>query len=171
MKVSKKMIKALNDQISLEAFASNYYLSMASWCEVTGYQGGSKFFFHHSDEERQHMLKIINYLNQLGVKAIIPSVKQPASTFKSLEGICKLALTSEQGVTKSINKMVELAQKEKDHGTFTFLQWFVNEQIEEEELFETILQKFDLIGRDKLAVHEIDKELPNMIAVGGEGQQ
>ena len=168
MKISKKMTKALTDQIAMEAYASNYYLSMASWCEITGYEGGSKFFYAHSDEERQHMLKIVNYLNGIGVPAVVPAVKQPPSSFKSLEAICKIALKNEQAVTTSINKMAELAQKEKDHGTFTFLQWFVNEQLEEEQLFETVLQKFDLIGRDKLAIHEIDKELPSMIATGAQ---
>ena len=59
--------------------------------------------------------------------------------------------------------MAELAQKQKDHSTFGFLQWFVNEQIEEEKIFETILQKFDLIGRDKLAINEIDKSLASMV--------
>ena len=156
------MTKALNDQIGMEANASNYYLSMASWCEITGYEGAANFFFQHSDEERQHMMKIIHYLIELGVPAVIPSVKQPPKKFNSLESICKTALNNEQAVTKSIHKMVELAQKEKDHSTYNFLQWFVNEQIEEEKIFETILQKFSLIGRDKLAIYEIDKSFANM---------
>ena len=162
MKISAKISKALNDQIGMEAFASNYYLSMASWCEITGYEGASSFFYQHGDEERQHMLKIVHYLNGLGVQAIIPLVKQPPKVFKSLEGICKIALKNEQEVTKSIHKMTELTQKEKDHSTYSFLQWFVNEQIHEEQIFETVLQKFDLVGRDKLAVFEIDKSLGSM---------
>ena len=75
---------------------------------------------------------------------------------------CKTALKNEQAVTKSINKMVDIAQKDKDHNTFTFLQFFVNEQIKEEQQFETILQKFNLLGRDKLAIYEIDKLLGGM---------
>lgn len=67
MKISSRMIKALNDQIAMEAYASNYYLSMASWCEVTGYEGGAKLFYQQSNEERQHMLKIIQYLNKISV--------------------------------------------------------------------------------------------------------
>lgn len=168
MKISSKMTKALSDQIGLEAFASNYYLSMASWCEVTGYEGAAAFFYQHGDEERQHMLKVIHYLNGIGVQAVIPLVKQPPKTFNSLESICKTALGNEKAVTTSINKMVELAQKEKDHSTFVFLQWFVNEQIEEEKLFETILQKFVLIGRDKLAINEIDKTLGGMATPSNE---
>lgn len=158
------MVKSLNDQIVMESFASNYYLSMASWCEITGYEGAADFFYKHSDEERQHLLKIIHFLNELGFKAIIPQVKQPPKDFKSLEDLCKVALKNEQAVTKSIHKMVELAQKEKDHTSYNFLQWFVSEQAEEEKTFETILQKFDLLGRDKLAVYEIDKSFGNLMA-------
>jgi len=165
MKISSRMTKALNDQIAMEAYASNYYLSMASWCVVTGYEGGAKLFYQQSNEERQHMLKIIQYLNKISVPAVVSQVKQPPKTFKSLESLCKIALSNEQQVTKLINKMVELAQKEKDHTTFTFLQWYVNEQVEEERRFETILQKFDVIGRDKLAINEIDKYLGSLSVV------
>jgi len=159
MKISPKMKKALNDQVTLEASASNSYLAMASWCEVTGYQGGADYFYAQSDEERTHMLKIVHYLNDMGAIATIPATKAPSSSYKSLEGLIKTALKNEQTVTKAIHKMVEITQKEKDHSTYAFLEWFVNEQVQEETKFETILQKFDLLGRDKLAVHEIDKIL------------
>ncbi|MDH3611434.1 MAG: ferritin [Nitrosopumilus sp.] len=159
MKISSKMKKALNDQVGLEASASNSYLAMASWCEVTGYEGAASYFYAQSDEERTHMLKIVHYLNDMGANATIPATKAPATTYKSLETILKTALKNEQLVTKAIHKMVELSQKDKDHSTYAFLEWFVNEQVQEETKFETLLQKFDLIGRDKLAINEIDKLL------------
>ena len=159
MKISPKLKKALNDQVALEASASNSYLAMASWCEVTGYQGAANYFYAQSDEEKTHMLKIIHYLNDVGAVATIPAVKAPTSSYKSLEGLIKTALKNEQTVTKAIHKMVEIAQKEKDHSTYAFLEWFVNEQVQEETKFETILQKFDLLGRDKLGINEIDKVL------------
>lgn len=105
------------------------------------------------------MLKFIHYLNNVGGSATIPATKSPANAFKSLESIIRTALNNEQIVTKSIHDIVEIAQKEKDYSTHTFLDWFVNEQVEEEKKFETILQKFELIGRDKLAINEIDKIL------------
>jgi ferritin len=159
MKMSSALAKVLNDQIAMEANAVNAYLAVGSWCELTGYDGSAVFFYAQAEEEHLHMLKFINFLNGQGVGAIIPAVKQPPKTFKSLEAICKTALTNEQGVTKAINRMVDLAQKDKDHNTFTFLQFFVNEQIEEEQQFENILQKFNILGRDKLAIYEIDKLL------------
>ena len=159
MKLSTNMKKVLNDQILLESSASNSYLAMASWCEITGYQGAANYFYAQSDEERTHMLKIVHYLNSLGTPATIPAIKAPVSSYKSLEGLIKTALKNEQSVTKAIHHMVEITQKEKDHSTYAFLEWFVNEQVQEETKFETLLQKFDLLGRDKLAIHEIDKLL------------
>jgi ferritin len=159
MKISPKMKKSLNDQVALEGAASNSYLAMASWCEVIGYQGAANYFYMQSDEERTHMIKFIHYLNDMGASASIPVIKAPSSSFKSLESILKTALKNEQSVTKAIHKMVEITQKEKDHSTYAFLEWFVNEQVQEETKFETLLQKFDLIGRDKLAINEIDKIL------------
>ena len=153
------MQNALNNQIALESNASNSYLAMASWCEITGYEGGSSFFYAQSNEERSHMIKIIHYLNNLGVPAVIPATKLPASSFKSLESILKIALNSEQTVTSAIHVMVEIAQKDKDYPTHAFLEWFVNEQVEEETKFETLIKKFELIGRDKIAINEIDKIL------------
>ena len=159
MKISAKMKKALNDQVRLEADATNNYLAMASWCEVTGYEGAANYFYAQSDEERTHMLKIVHYLNDVGATATISSTKAPATSYKSLETLIKTALKNEQAVTKAIHKMVEISQRDKDHSTYAFLEWFVNEQVQEETKFETLLQKFDLIGRDKLAINEIDKLL------------
>ena len=159
MKISSKMKKSLNDQVGLEANASNNYLAMASWCEITGYEGAASFFYSQSNEERTHMLKIIHYLNDMGAASILPATKSPSTSYKSLEMLIKTALKNEQAVTKAIHKMVEISQKDKDHSTYAFLEWFVNEQVQEETKFETLLQKFDLIGRDKLAINEIDKIL------------
>ena len=151
MKISNDVLSLLNEQIAIEANASSYYLSVSSWCKVTGYDGAACFFRVHSTEEREHMLKIIQYLNELKIHVKLPSVEEPSQDMKSLEQVCKTALENEKNVTKSINKIINTAQKENDHRTNVFLEWFVNEQIEEEDLFETIMQRFDVIGRDKLA--------------------
>lgn len=162
MKISDEVIDLLNDQIRMEANASSYYLSVASWCKVNGYDGAACFFRAHSAEEREHMLKIIQYLNELKIHATIPQIDQPPQDMETLEQVCKVALDNERDVTASIDKIIDAAQKERDHRTDTFLEWFVNEQIEEEDLFGTVLQKFEVIGRDKLALHEIDKILDKL---------
>lgn len=147
----------------MESEAVSFYLYMASWCEVSGYDGASEFFYQQSDEERTHMLKIVKYLNRLGTIANISTIKEPTKDLDSLEEIIKTSLKNEQDVTKSIHEIISLAEKERDRRTFDFMQWFVNEQIEEEETFDRILQKFDVIGRDKLAVNEIDKYMRSSI--------
>ena len=162
MKIHPKMKEMLDGQIGMEGYASSYYLSMASWCESAGYEGAARFYYAQSDEERQHMLTIVRHLNKIGATAKIPKTEQPPGTFESLEDTFKKSLGSEQAVTASFVKMVESAQENRDYGTFAFLQWFVTEQVEEETKFEAILQKFDLIGRDRLALIEIDKILGGM---------
>ena len=108
------------------------------------------------------MLKFVHYLNTVSAEAIIPATEKPQSNFDSLEATFQAGLKSEQTVTRLINNLVEIAEKEKDRATYSFLQWFVDEQIEEETLFETILQKFELIGRDKLAMYQIDQSLTSI---------
>ena len=157
MRLSDEMIKILNEQIVMESEAASFYLYMASWCEVSGHDGASEFFYKQSDEERMHMLKIVHYMNRLGTTANISTIREPPKNLTSLEDIVKAALENEQKVTKAIHEIITLAEKERDRRTFDFMQWFVKEQIEEEDTVDRILQKFDVIGRDKLAINEIDK--------------
>lgn len=159
MKIRLVLRKMLNKQVAMEADASNKYLAMASWAEHAGYDGATTFFYNQSEEERQHMLKIIHFMNKMGVRAEIPSAPKPSASYKSLEAALKAGLKSEQAVSAAIGRMIEAAARGKNRHVFTFLQWFVTEQAEEEEKFEAMLQKFDLIGRDKLAINEIDKIL------------
>ena len=140
MQISSEMIKAINEQISHEAFSGNAYIAIGSWCERIGYDGSAKFFLEQAEEEKDHMLKFIHYLNNAGYEAVIPAIEKPPGSFESLE----FGLESEQRVTKEIYELVDIAAKEKDYSTYSFLQWFVTEQTEEETLFQTILQKFEL---------------------------
>jgi ferritin len=162
MRISSQMEKAINEQISYEASATNAYVAIGSWCERTGYEGSALFFFEQAKEENTHMLKFIHYLNNAGAEAIIPATEKPQGKFDSLESTFQAGLKSEQTVTKLINNLVEIAEKEKDRATYSFLQWFINEQVEEETLFQTILQKFEILGRDKLAVYQIDQSLASI---------
>src|SRR5438093_981106 len=84
------------------------------------------------------------------------------SNITKFQSTFQVSLKSEQTVTKLINNLVEVAEREKDRATYSFLQWFVTEQIEEETLFETILQKFEVVGRDKLAIYQIDQSLASI---------
>jgi len=160
--LSQKIENALNMQIAQEAFASYYYLSMASWCQKMGLDGSSEFLFKQSEEERVHMLKLFAYINETGGQALAPEIKKTPKSYKSLEDVFKLALKQEQQNTKSINSLVDLCLKEKDYSTFNFLQWFVAEQHEEEMVFKNILDKVDLIGTDGKGTYFIDKAISKL---------
>ena len=159
--MNKRVEKALNEQIVKEASSSQFYLSMASWAENQGYNGTSKFLYQHSDEERFHMLKLVKFINERGGKAEIPAIEKPPVSFDSLERIFELLLEHEMDVTESINNLVDVCLQEKDYTTHNFVQWYVNEQLEEEALARTILDKVKLIGADKGGLYLLDRDLEN----------
>ncbi len=157
--LSKTIEKSLNDQISVEAGSSQFYLAMASWAETEGFNGVSRFLYRHSDEERQHMLKLIKYVNERGGRAEIPSMERPPKKFESVQSVFKALFDHETKVTKEINGVVDICLNEKDYTTHNFMQWYVSEQIEEEALARTILDKLNLIGNDKGGLYLFDRDL------------
>jgi len=160
--LKEKIETALNKQIELEASSSHFYLAMASWSETLGLTGTSEFLYKHSDEERMHMLKLVRFVNERGGRAIIPHLSQPPVDFDSLLNIFELLLEHELNVTESINNIVDLCLGEKDYTTYNFMQWYVSEQMEEEALARTILDKLKLIGEDKGGLYMFDRDLATM---------
>lgn len=156
---SKKVEKALNQQIQIEAESSQFYLAMASWAETQGLNGTSAFLFKHSDEERMHMLKLVRFVNQRGGHAIIPSLAEPPAKFDSIQSIFKSLHDHEEKVTQAINDVVDICLQEKDYTTHNFMQWYVSEQIEEESLARTIMDKLNMIGNDKGGLYLFDRDL------------
>lgn len=168
--LSKKVEEALNNQIGVEHFSSLIYLAMASWAEKNGFNGAAKFLYLHSDEEREHMLKLFHYVNDRGGHAIVPNSDQPKIKYDSLQSIFEEIYSHEQFVTGEINKIVGVCFEEKDFTTQNFLQWYVEEQIEEESLFSTILDKLNLLGGDKASLYLFDSDLEKMALAAGAGQ-
>lgn len=157
--ISKKVEEALIKQIQLEEQSSRIYMAMASWCEVNGFPGAAKFLYTHSDEERMHMTKLVTYLNDKGGYARLQSLEMPVNEFKNLLDVFEQILKHEEFVTESINKLYEIAFTAKDYTTSQFLQWYIEEQIEEESTFKGILDKFRLAGNQSGGLFHIDKEL------------
>jgi len=164
--ISKKMVDALNKQIALEAYASYLYLSMASWCDKESLEGCARFMHKQSDEERMHMLKIFHYISEVDGHAVTPAIKQPPLEFEGVRALLQQVYEHEQKVTQSINKLVDLAYKEEDYSTLNFLQWYVEEQREEENLMRTILDKVKLIGDGPQSLYYIDMEISKFITHG-----
>jgi len=157
--------KALNEQIAKEVFASNSYLSMASWCETEGLSGAQKFFYAQSEEEREHMLKLFHYVNGSGGHGLVPDIKQPINKYDSLHHAVNISIEQEAEVTKSIYEIVALSLSVQDFGTFNFLQWFVAEQQEEEQMFKSIKDILCLAGGKNANLFLVDKEIGRLKSI------
>lgn len=163
--VSNKVEKALNEQIKIEAESSQFYLAMASWAETKGLNGTALFLYQHADEERMHMLKLVKFVNERGGHAIIPALGQPPVEFENIQNIFQKLLDHEVFVTSSINTVVDICLSEKDYPTHNFMQWYVAEQIEEEALARTMMDKIEMIGTDKGGLYLFDRDLEKLTAV------
>ncbi len=157
--ISDRMLAALNKQIGLEGYASFLYLSMASWCDKEGFEGSAQFMHRQSDEEREHMLKIFHYIYEVDGHALTPSIAQAPHDFGTIREMFEEVYKHEQKVTKSIHDLVAISLEEKDHTTYQFLQWYIDEQREEEALMRSILDRIKLIGDGPQSLYYIDKEI------------
>ncbi len=160
--LNKNVEIALNDQVQKEEFSSRLYLAMAIWCEVNGFPGAAAFLYQHTEEERMHQMKMIHYINERGGKAALKALEAPEADFASLEEVFTKVLAHEEFITESISNLYGLSVEEKDYTTGNFLQWYITEQVEEESLMRTILDKIKLVGKDKAGMFHIDKELEAM---------
>lgn len=156
----------LNSQIKIEATASMQYLAMASWADAEGYNGVANFFYAQSEEEREHMLKLVKFVNERGGKVSIPSLEQPAASFDSLVALFQKFLESEIYVTQEINGIIDECLKLKDYNTNNFMQWYVTEQLEEEATARTLLDKLSIIGDNNAGYYIFDRDIEGFI--GGE---
>ncbi|RAJ08425.1 ferritin [Chitinophaga skermanii] len=158
--LSQTIQAALNTQVKMEATSSQAYLAMASWADIQpGLTGITNFFYQQSEEERVHELKLIKYINERGGFAVVPPLEQPIITYQSVKRVFEEFLRHEMQVSSSINDLVHLALQEKDYATHNFLQWYVSEQIEEENLARTLNDKLELIGEDKGGLYLFDRDI------------
>ncbi|MEE8349280.1 MAG: ferritin [Acidobacteriota bacterium] len=162
---SKKLEQAINAQIQRELYSSYLYLAMSIHCEEINLDGFAHWMRLQSSEERGHSMKLLNYLHNRGGRVVLEVIAKPPSKFRSPKQMFQEVLKSEQSVTKEINKLYEMAKKEGDHATEVELQWFVQEQVEEEKTAKDILAKLDMVGDQPAALLMMDRSL------GSRGQQ
>ena len=160
--LSKEIETALNNQIKIEAESSQIYLAMACWAEVKGLEGVASFMYAQSDEEREHMLKLVKFVNERGGHAKISQLAAPNVTFTSFKEMFETLFEHEVFVSTSINELVHISLEQRDYATHNFLQWYVAEQIEEEAVARTILDKINLIGDDKGGLYLFDRDIQNL---------
>ena len=157
--INVDVMDLLNQQIVKEAHSSSAYLAMASWCDQNGLTNSAEFFYKQSAEEREHMMKIFKYINDNGGTAYSPEVKNILHDFSSLQEIFEAALDQEITITKSIHAIVLKCRKVQDLTSEYFLQWFIQEQMEEEQKMRRILDLFELMGTDGMALKLIDERI------------
>lgn len=137
--ISDEMTRELNAQIGRELAASNQYLAMAIHLDGRSLRELAGFFYAQSQEEREHAMKFVHYMLQADATPEIPELPRPKDDFDSVEEIAEISLEQEREVTRCIHALVDRALEEKDHTTNYFLQWFVEEQLEEEATFSEML--------------------------------
>ncbi len=157
--IKDKIIDALNNQLNSELFSSYKYLAMAAYFENENLSGFSHWMKLQSQEEYGHAMKFYGYILEVGAKVKLQKIEPSKDGWKSVKDIFEETLKHEQEVTKSIYDIMDLTISEKDHATSIFLQWFVNEQVEEESTAGKILEKIKLVGDAKSGLFLLDREM------------
>ena len=170
--ISKKMVDALNEQVNAELYSAYLYLSMESYFKSENLNGFANWMRVQTQEEVAHATKIYDFINERGGRVTLKAIEGPQTEWDSALAVFKAAYEHEQKVTGLINNLVDLAIKEKDHATNSFLQWFVNEQVEEESSADEIVQQLKMMENAPGGMFMLDRELGQRVftppATGGE---
>jgi ferritin len=161
-RLSDGMAAALNAQMTKEAHAAQIYLSYASWLDDKGYDGMANFLFRHAQEERNHMMKFLEYILQRGAKVRVEAIPAPGEDPKNVSDCFEKFFQQEVDNTQAIYMLVKKSFDEGDWATWHFLQWFVKEQVEEETLAMNLLDKIKIAGGEKAsndALYVLDRDL------------
>ena len=140
MIIKQRSVEAMNDQIQSEFLASAQYVAIAVYFDEEGLPDLAQFFYRQSEEERMHAMKFVHFLLETGAKPLIPGLPDIRNEFSSAEDAVGFALAQEEKVTDQISKLVRVAVEEHDYTSQNFLQWFVDEQVEEVDTMTTLLQ-------------------------------
>lgn len=157
--LSQKLQTALNDQINAELGSAYLYLAMSAHFEAGNLRGSARWMRRQAKEEVSHAMKLFDFVHDRDGRVTLAAVAQPPAQFGSTLEVWEEVLKQEQGVTARIHKLYALAQGENDYPTQTMLQWFVNEQVEEEKTAKTILEQARMIGSSSSTIYFLDRHL------------
>ena len=157
--ISKNMEKALNEQVNAELYSAYLYLSMEAYFKAQNLNGFANWMRVQTQEEVSHAMKIYEFINERGGRIILKAIEGPETEWDSALNVFNAVYEHEQIVTGLINNLVDLAIKEKDHATNSFLQWFVNEQVEEEASADGIVQQLKIMEQAPGGMFMLDREL------------
>jgi ferritin len=157
--ISERMVKELNEQINKELYSAYLYMAMSSYSSSEDLNGFANWFSLQAEEEVGHARKIYDYVNSQGGRVILSAIDEPGQDFKGPQDLFEKTLEHEKKVTAMINSLVKTAKEEDDYATEVFLQWFVSEQVEEEENAQGILSRVKMVGEKGNGLFMLDKEL------------
>lgn len=155
--LKEEIVNIINKQIAMEAHSAATYQAMSSWLHTQGLLESAKYFRKQSDEERAHMYKFVDYIQDMGGHALSPEIINVKNEYTDLREILDTFLESEIKVTESINNIADLSVRLKDYQTFQFLGWFLDEQKEEEDKARRTIEIYELIGTELDGLFKIDK--------------
>ena len=161
--ISKKMEKALNEQVNAELLSAYLYLSMEAYFKSLNLNGFANWMRVQTQEEVAHGMKIYGFIDERGGRITLTAIEGPQTKWDSPLAVFKDVYKHEQKVTSLINNLVNLAIEEKDHATNTFLQWFVNEQVEEEASADQVVQQLKMMEKAPGGMFMLDRELAQRV--------
>ncbi len=159
MTINKKIQDAVNKQINAEFYSSYLYLSMAADCEAKGFSGFGKWMRKQSEEETAHAMKLFDFVLDRGGRVELGTMEKPKASFGKVRQMFEQALKHERLVTEMINKLHQKALAEKDSATAVMLEWFIEEQVEEEKTAMDILDSLKMAGDNPAALLMLDREV------------
>lgn len=157
--VSETLINKLNEQMNFEFYSAHTYIGMAAYCDSIELEGFANFFLRQAEEEQFHAMKFYNYIKDMDGRVVIKGMNDPKVEYQSIEDVFRTALAHEKEVTSRIYSIMDVAQAEKQYATISLLNWFVDEQVEEEANFSNLVSKVKKLQDNQLALYEMDKEL------------
>ncbi|SMG32621.1 ferritin [Dethiosulfovibrio salsuginis] len=163
MALRDKMEKAINDQINAELFSSYLYKSMASWFESQDLPGMANWMNIQAKEEMDHAMKFYDYVIERGGRVIFQAIEAPQSNWESPLDAFKAAYDHEVYISRRIDDLMDMALEEKDHATRIMLNWFVEEQVEEEDNASTNVAKVEMLKDSKRGMYMLDKEFASRV--------
>ncbi|MFX3635100.1 MAG: ferritin [Candidatus Pristimantibacillus sp.] len=152
------LAEALNEQMNFEFYSAHVYLAMAAYCSAESLEGFANFFIIQAEEERFHAMKIYKFLNDRNRRATLTGMGDPKNEYASMLDAFEHGYAHEQQNTKRFYNLADLALDGREHATMYFLKWFIDEQVEEESLFDSIIQKLKRIDKDSNAFYMLDAE-------------
>jgi ferritin len=163
--ISERLLSELNNQINFEFYSAHIYLAMAAYCAAEDFDGFANFFKVQAEEEKFHAMKFYNYVNDMNGRVVLEGMPDPQNEFKSLLNAFEVSLAHEKIVTRRIYNLTDIATEEREHATISLLKWFIDEQVEEESNFTSVIKKLSRIKDDPASLYMLDTELAARVFV------